>query len=154
MPNFGTKGSKEGAAITPRARILKPPLVVVVLALAVVPLAFACGGGGAAKAPPSPVTFDVAEVEDGTARFEPQAFTLSPGQQVTFNFTNKGVAIHNMRIAGRDNKYETADDAVSQPDIVKSGGTAILIWTAPAKAGAYKFRCDYHPQSTGTITVR
>jgi len=55
--------------------------------------------------------------------------------------------------AGRDNQYNTADDAVSQPNVVKSGGTAVLTWTAPSKSGVYDFRCDLHPSSTGTITV-
>ncbi len=118
-------------------------------------LAAACGDGGSDT---GSVSIDVSISDpfaggNAVSEFQPAEFTVSPGQRVTFNLTNNGVAVHTMRIAGRDNQYETADDAVVEPYVVQSGGTGVLPWTAPDAPGAYQFRCDFHPQSTGTIVV-
>ena len=79
---------------------------------------------------------------------------LKTGQAVTINLTNKGTAIHNMRVDGEDGKYNSKDDAASDPQLVSAGGTATLKWTAPAKAGNFKYQCDFHPTDMkGTITV-
>ena len=67
------------------------------------------------------------------------------GKEITINLENDGSAIHNMRFAGEDNKYNTSDDAVSDPDIVSPGQKAVLTFTAPAKAGTYTYQCDFHP---------
>jgi len=86
--------------------------------------------------------------------FEPVDLTVKVGESVTINLTNDGVAIHNMRIAGADGKYNTDDDAVSDPQLVNAGGTATLNWTAPGQPGEVKFQCDFHaPGMAGTITV-
>jgi len=45
------------------------------------------------------------------------------------------------------------DDTMADPEMIKPGGTASIVWTAPTERGAYNFRCDYHPEETGTITV-
>jgi len=97
------------------------------------------------------VSFDVST---GDNFFEPKDFTVPAGATVTFHITNDGVAIHNMRVAGEDNKYNTDDDAVSDPDLIPGGATATLEWTAPDSSGEIKFQCDFHPtDSLGTITV-
>jgi len=135
---------------TPLARLLKPLLLAAVLALSVALLASACGGGGGG-AGPEPVTFDISMRDNF---FEPSEFAVSPGQQVTFNLTNDGQAIHNMRIAGLDDEYNSDDDAVSDPDLFEPGGAGTLVWTAPDQPGTINFRCDFHPaESVGTITV-
>ena|SRR3990172_13080606 len=116
----------------------------------------ACGGkeeGGAtpaASTPAPPVTIEVAE---GDAGFAPTEITVSVGQKVTFNFTNAGQAVHNMRIAGPDGRYDTGDDAVTDPKVVNPGQKAKIDWQAPARPGKILFRCEYHPDRTGTITV-
>jgi len=103
------------------------------------------GGGGEA------VEFDVSMTDN---LFTPTEFSVSAGAAVTFNLTNDGAAIHNMRIAGPDGEYNTDDDAVSDPDIVTGGSTATLEWTAPEEAGEIIFQCDFHPTDMlGTITV-
>src|SRR3990172_9607410 len=99
---------------TPLARLLKPLLLAAVLALSVALLASACGGGGSGGAGSEPVTFDISMRDNF---FEPSEYTVSPGQQVTFNLTNDGQAIHNMRIAGLDDEYNSYDYAVSYPYI-------------------------------------
>src|SRR3990172_1484281 len=65
--------------------------------------------------------------------FEPAELTVKAGE-----------AVHNMRIAGADGNYNTGDDAVSDPQIVNAGGTAVVNWTAPGTPGEVKFQCDFH----------
>jgi plastocyanin len=96
-------------------------------------------------------TFDVTMTDNA---FDPEGFTVPAGAHVTFNLTNDGAAIHNMRIAGEDGDYNTDDDAVSDPDLVSGGETATLEWTAPDEAGEIDFQCDLHPTDMlGVITV-
>jgi plastocyanin len=86
--------------------------------------------------------------------FEPADLLVAAGAAVTFDITNEGVSIHNMRIAGADGSYNSDDDAVSDPETVNAGGAATLEWTAPEEAGQIDFQCDFHPgQMAGTITV-
>jgi plastocyanin len=87
--------------------------------------------------------------------FDPNEVTVAAGATVTFNLTNEGIAIHNMRVAGLDGEYSTDDDAVSDPGLVMGGGTATVTWTAPDQVGEIIFRCDFHPiEMIGTITVQ
>ena len=85
--------------------------------------------------------------------YDPEALTVAAGATLTLNITNDGAAIHNLRIAGADNDYDTDDDAVSDPDIVSAGETADLEWVAPDEAAVIDFRCDFHPDLVGTVTV-
>jgi len=88
--------------------------------------------------------------------FEPKDLTVKAGASVTFQLKNDGVAVHNMRIAGADGKYNTEDDAASDPNIIQAGGTGAVTWTAPAQAGQVQFQCDFHVAlgMVGTITVQ
>ncbi len=132
-----------------------PAALLAVMALA----AAACGGDGGEGGPPGgetpaggPATFDISM---GDNFFDPAEFTVDAGQEVAFNITNGGVAIHNMRVAGEDGEYNTDDDAVSEPAQFNAGDTGSLEWTAAEEAGTIDFRCDFHPDvSIGTITVQ
>jgi plastocyanin len=140
-------------------RIPRLLLVSGVLALAVALLAMACGGEAEApsggETPSDGAQSITLDISQGDNFFEPNDFVVSPGQTVTFNITNDGQAIHNMRIAGPDGEYDTDDDAVSDPDIVNPGETAVVTWTAPDEPGDIVFRCDFHfPEQTGSITVQ
>jgi len=88
--------------------------------------------------------------------FEPKDLTVKAGEAVTIDLKNEGVAVHNMRIAGADGKYNTDDDAASDPNIIQAGGTGTVTWTAPAQPGEMKFQCDFHVAvgMVGTITVQ
>jgi len=88
--------------------------------------------------------------------FEPKDLTVKAGASVTFDLKNDGVAVHNMRIAGADGKYNTDDDAASDPNIIQAGGTGTVTWTALAQPGQVKFQCDFHVAlgMIGTITVQ
>ncbi len=155
-------------------RGLKLLLLSASLILGIALLAAACSGGdddGASGETPAadetpaddgdnagPASFDISMGDtiepEITNFFEANTFTVSTGQEVTFNITNDGVAIHNMRIAGADGEYDTDDDTISDPELFQAGDTGTLIWTAPDEAGEIIFRCDFHPlESIGTITV-
>jgi plastocyanin len=87
--------------------------------------------------------------------FDPAQIAVAADQEITFNLTNDGSAIHDMHIAGADNEFGSEDDAVSDPEIVSGGQDAVLTWQSPAAGGEIDFRCDFHPdQMTGTITVQ
>ncbi len=86
--------------------------------------------------------------------FDANEVIVASGAAVTFDLTNDGIAIHNMRIAGVDGEYNTDDDTLSDPELFTPGDTGILEWTAPDQAGEIIFRCDFHPiEMIGTITV-
>jgi len=86
--------------------------------------------------------------------FDPNELTLAAGEVATIALTNEGAAIHNMRIAGADGKFDTGDDAVSDPDAMRAGQDGTIEWTLEA-TGEVDFRCDFHPiEMVGTITVQ
>ena len=79
--------------------------------------------------------------------------SVKVGQTVKVNLTNKGTAIHNMRVSGADGNYNTADDGVSDPNPVPAGATATLEFTFD-KAGTFPYHCDFHPDvMKGEIVV-
>jgi plastocyanin len=128
---------------------------VLALALGTALVAVACGGGSSGKAiritpGGAGATLDITV---GDNFYKPNEFQVQAGEQVTLNVTNEGVAVHTVRLAGPDNRYETDDDTALDPPMIKAGQTVSLVWTAPSEPGTYKFRCDYHPEETGTITV-
>ena len=73
-------------------------------------------------------------------------------ETTTIEIVNDGNAIHNMRIAGPDGEFNTADDTVSDPDLISGGGTASVEFT-PTLAGKYTFRCDFHTAEQGGVIV-
>ena len=138
-------------AMTGAARaVILPAALIITVCL----LALACGGGGDGSnggTDDGPFSFNVSM---GDNFYEPNVFTVRAGQKVTFHFRNEGAAVHNMLIAGADNKFNTEDDALSEPREIRSGGTGSLEWTAPDEAAVIKVRCEFHPtDSTGTIKV-
>jgi plastocyanin/mono/diheme cytochrome c family protein len=79
---------------------------------------------------------------------------VAAGGTVSFNVTNDGAAIHNLRTTGQDGEFDTDDDVVSDPDVVSGGATATAEVTFAA-AGSQKYRCDFHPvEMIGDITVQ
>lgn len=103
------------------------------------------GGGGPAGA------FAVTMLDN---KFDPAEFTVSAGEDITFELVNEGTAIHNMRIAGEDGAYSTGDDAASEPALISGGASGTLEWTAPDSPGEIDFQCDFHATDMkGVITV-
>ena len=128
---------------------------VLTLALGTALLAAACGGGSSAPAIRITPGGDGATLDMtvGDNFYKPNEFRVQAGQRVTLKVKNEGQAVHTVRLAGPDGRYETGDDTTIDPPMIKPGETVDLVWTAPPDAGTYDFRCDYHPEETGTITV-
>ncbi len=101
------------------------------------------------------VTKPASEIVDIVASgvlFQQNNIAVSVGEAVVIRVTNSDLVAHNLRIAGLDGEYETEDDAVTEPDTL-GGGDAGELTFAPPVAGAYTFRCDFHPGSMGGIIV-
>jgi plastocyanin len=94
------------------------------------------------------------EVTMVDSQFEPRELFVNAEGAFRITLTNVGQYVHNMRIAGEDNEFETDDDIVLTPFAEKGGGTAELTGQID-KPGTYKFRCDFHPtEMSGTITAQ
>ncbi|MDO8616834.1 MAG: cupredoxin domain-containing protein [Dehalococcoidia bacterium] len=146
--------------------------LLVVLAVTFVAAFSAVDGGGGespSTASPSPAATTPAASPGGSPTpgggpiavtmgdnfFDPKEITVPAGATVTFGLTNKGIAVHNMRVAGADNQYNSDDDAVSDPNLITAGQKATLTWEAPDAPGTYDFQCDFHlVDMKGTITVQ
>ncbi len=110
-------------------------------------------------ASPQEVDAEVTEAVDGvlqTAVID-NAFTLNNlsaplNETTTIEIVNEGTAIHNMRIAGPDGEFNTADDTVSDPELISGGDTGFVEFT-PTLAGTYTFQCDFHPTEQGGVIV-
>jgi plastocyanin len=103
----------------------------------------------------TPPTADIFVVSMGDNFFDPAEFTVPAGATITFDISNDGSAIHNMRIAGPDGEYNTDDDTVSSPDLFMGGDAGTLVWEVPSSSGEIIFHCDFHPvEMVGTIAVQ
>ncbi len=110
----------------------------------------ACGGGGTTELAIS--MNDKTENGQLASFYAPSQVTVAAGGKVKFNLSNAGTVPHNVRLAGPDGQYNTADDVQIGPQVVNAGENATFEWTAPERAGTLAFRCDFH-LNTGTITV-
>ncbi|HSP56413.1 MAG TPA: cupredoxin domain-containing protein [Dehalococcoidia bacterium] len=147
-------------------KTLKSMAILVALTAGVIAVAAACGGGdnesktstpAASRATVGPVSLDLSMGDnffDQNGKHNP-TLEIPAGATVEIKLTNKGSAIHNMRFAGDDNKYNSGDDAVSDPALLPGGQTGVIKFTAPKSPGTYTYQCDYHPtDSKGEITVK
>lgn len=135
-------------------RVVTP---LIALTLSVAMFAAACGGGGTpesaspteGQSPSGPVI----DVSMGDNFFLANELTVSAGQPVTISLINDGRFAHNLRIAGADGQYDTSDDLVSEPDVMKSGDEGSL--TVNLERRLYIFRCDFHPiEMVGQIAAQ
>jgi hypothetical protein len=82
------------------------------------------------------------------------AIPVTAGEETTIDLENTGQAIHNMRIAGADDEYNTDDDFVSDPDLFAGGDTGSITFTLD-EPGTYNYRCDFHPlEMVGTLEAQ
>jgi plastocyanin len=83
--------------------------------------------------------------------FSPSALTVRAGKDYLLELRNQDHEAHDVRIAGIDDEYETADDIVS--DSVDPGKTGSLQFRID-EPGIFDFRSDSDPISmVGTLTV-
>lgn len=115
-------------------------------------LAAACGGGSESVLPtPGPAGETVIRVEMRNGRFSPSGLTVRAGRNYLLELRNRDGEAHNLRIAGIDNEYGTADDFVS--DNIDPGKTGSLEFRID-QPGVYDFRSDSQPiNMVGTLTV-
>lgn len=90
----------------------------------------------------------VVEISISGARFLQNQLKIRVGEAVTIRVLNQDGQTHNLRVAGLDGQYETEDDAVTVADAIAGGESGELKF-APAVAGEYTFRCDFHPGTMG-----
>lgn len=92
----------------------------------------------------SPVTS--ATITAKNVDYEPKALTLAPGVPIRLVFQNDDAGVpHNLHVSG------SGQDVV-KGDVVTGRATQNLD-LGPLQPGGYTFKCDVHPNMTGTITV-
>jgi len=77
-------------------------------------------------------------------RFAPAVLDVKAGQKVTFEFENQDEADHNI----------VSKEAAFQEVVLGGSQKKTVEWTAPAKAGTFKFVCTYHRGMEMTVNVR
>jgi len=102
------------------------------------------GGGGGETPVANP--FAVTATDN---KFDKATLSAPPNTDVTFDFTNKGKAKHNLSF------YQSAGGAViKEGEIIDGGATTKVSFKTPA-AGNYYFQCDLHPtEMKGTFEVK
>ena len=110
-------------------------------------------------ASPQEVDGEVTEAVDGVVQtavgdnfFALNNLQVPLDETTTIEIVNEGTAIHNMRIAGPDGEFNTADDTVSDPELISGGDTGVVEFT-PTLPGTYTFQCDFHPTEQGGVIV-
>ena len=86
--------------------------------------------------------------------WQPTALSASKNRLVGLVVRNDGVFEHALRIAGADLTFDTPDDAVSTPAALSGGEKGAVAWQTPDIVAAVPFRCDFHPEMTGTINLK
>ena len=125
---------------------LLAPLALATVALA----AAACGSTSAAdpSAPAAPADPNAPAVSANALKFDKADVAVPAGKAFQLTFTNQESAPHNVAI------YTDSSAATNlfRGEIFSSGSK---VYDVPAlEAGTYFFRCDVHPDMTGTITAK
>jgi plastocyanin len=120
----------------------------VALALLAASVLVGCtASAGAGGPPPSAPPGGAVVTANGNA-FDRAQLTVPAGRPFQLLFENREGAPHNVRIY---------DDGVDQPLFVGEifGGPGSRTYDVPAiPTGAYRFRCDVHPEMAGAVTAR
>ncbi len=116
------------------------------------------GGGGPAPGGANTITLGDNFFEYGGEKSP--TIPVTAGQEVTFDITNGGSAIHNMHVAVTG-KYRSdfcgptaQDDPCSDPNQIRKSASAKITINI-ADPGTYDFHCDFHPnEMKGTLEVQ
>jgi len=116
-------------------------------------LVAACGGTGSSAAASAPAASSGASAATGDAitvvakdtAFSPTTISAPAGKAFTIVLDNKDSAPHNIAIS------DASGATLFKGDIVTS--TTITYTVNALAAGSYPFKCEVHPNMTGTLTV-
>ncbi|HEY8490626.1 MAG TPA: cupredoxin domain-containing protein [Dehalococcoidia bacterium] len=130
---------------------LLPLLTLLALGALVLALAAACGGdeeeeGNGGTAGGGAVTVVGTDDAGQNNRFEPDTVTIPAGESVRITFRNEGTAVHNMHVTAGDEEFSS--------DQIVNPGASSTFQVQVDRAGTYEFRCDFHPEMTGTLIVQ
>jgi plastocyanin len=113
-------------------------------ALATVALLAACGGTPTSTADPADADATVTAVDNA---FEQTTLTVPAGEAFTLALVNEDAVPHNVSIY----TDSSASDELYVGEYVTDG---TIVYGVPAlEPGEYFFRCDLHPEMTGTLIV-
>jgi len=79
-------------------------------------------------------------------QFQPNAFTVPAGQEITLNAKNDGGVVHSFVIMNKGQSAGTEFTAEDQPNVywqveIQPGGSIDTTFTAPPDPGEYEFVC-------------
>ena len=116
------------------------------IGIALVAILAACSGGGSAASASPPAEADLTVNAEGNA-FDPATITLTAGETTTVFFRNLDGQPHNIAIY-------TDEGAAESLFVGETITDAAVTYEIPAlEPGEYFFRCDVHPDMTGTVVV-
>jgi hypothetical protein len=111
----------------------------------------------AASATPIPGTDLTVTMDDNFFTYQGQrnpSIPVQANRDWTIGLPNEGTIIHNMRIAGPDNRYDNSDDFASDPLSIRANQSGIIRFRF-SSSGTFNFRCDFHPtEMVGTLMVQ
>jgi plastocyanin len=110
-------------------------------------LAAACGSGTPQASGPTPsLTANSPTIVAKNIKFVTGTVTAPAGRAFAMDFDNQDGAPHNVSI------YTADGSTVFRGEVF--GGSAHRTYAIPAlTAGTYTFKCDVHPEMTGTLTA-
>jgi plastocyanin len=111
----------------------------------------ACSGASAADATPVPVTpgtpsGDAISITAKDLKFAQTQVSVKAGAAFSVDFDNQDGAPHNIAIS------DASGASVFKGDIVSA--TKVTYAVPALAAGTYTFKCEVHPNMTGTITAQ
>jgi plastocyanin len=111
-------------------------------------LLIACTSATGAGGSPPPAPSGGAVISAQANAFDREELVVPAGRPFQLLFENREAAPHNVTI-----KDEASDLTLFVGEIF--GGPGSRTYDVPAiPAGTHQFRCDVHPEMTGTITAR
>ena len=123
---------------------LVPVLGLAALALILVACSGASGNGGPAKS----AAPDALQISAKDLKFSTSTLTAPAAKAFQIVFDNQESAPHNVAI------YKDASAAEKVLVEEPFSGPAVVVYEVPALgSGTYFFRCDVHPDMSGSLTV-
>lgn len=126
---------------------MKTSRIRMTFGLMLIALVGACGGGAVTSPPPSAVAAADVRVAAADNRFDPATINLPADQAASLLFENRDGEDHNVAIY-RD---ATASSELFRGDTINA--TWVMYEVPALPAGTWFFRCDVHPDMTGSVVA-